>query len=179
MASNTVSGPHGRDTSLAETAQNQPASNPPLDTLTFHDVLNAVNPLQYLPVVGTIYRVCTGDEGSPGLRTAVSLVGGALTGGPVGFLTSLAGEMLQRFFPIEHTARAWLTGDPTSAAKTPTIQLQVAAPAAAAAATAGPAAADSTSAASAAPPAVARAAVAAYAQVAGLNGRLIWGGREG
>jgi hypothetical protein len=46
----------------------------------FQDVLAAINPLQHLPVVGTIYRYLTGDTISPGSR----LAGGLLYGGPLG-----------------------------------------------------------------------------------------------
>jgi|GEM_PF-836933 len=43
-------------------------------------VLDVINPLQHLPVIGTIYRHITGDEIGPVARVA----GGALFGGPVG-----------------------------------------------------------------------------------------------
>lgn len=46
----------------------------------FKDLLAAINPLQHIPVVSTIYRHLTGDTISPGSRMA----GGLLYGGPVG-----------------------------------------------------------------------------------------------
>ncbi len=50
--------------------------------LTFGDLLDAVNPLQHLPVISTIYRGLTGDTINPGART----VGGLIYGGPAGAL---------------------------------------------------------------------------------------------
>lgn len=50
------------------------------DGFTFLDFLDIINPLQHIPVVGSIYREITGDEIDPGARIA----GGALFGGPIG-----------------------------------------------------------------------------------------------
>lgn len=48
--------------------------------LTFNDVLDMVNPLQHLPIIGPLYRELTGDTLSPGAR----LIGGTIFGGPLG-----------------------------------------------------------------------------------------------
>jgi len=112
VSANAVSGPHGRETSLAEATQ--PARNP---ALTFHEVLSALNPLQYLPVVGTIYRAVTGDVGNPQLHVAGSLVGGLLTGGPIGALTSLVGIVADHFLHFDRIAAA-LFGKPAAVATT-------------------------------------------------------------
>lgn len=50
------------------------------DGFTFADLLDIVNPLQHIPVIGTIYRRITGDILDPGAR----LAGGALFGGVIG-----------------------------------------------------------------------------------------------
>lgn len=50
------------------------------DGLNFYDLLDAINPLHHIPVVGAIYRELSGDEISPASRVA----GGALFGGPIG-----------------------------------------------------------------------------------------------
>ncbi len=50
------------------------------DGFTFADLIDIVNPLQHIPVIGTIYRRITGDTLDPGAR----LAGGALFGGPIG-----------------------------------------------------------------------------------------------
>ena len=57
---------------------------------SFKDLIDVVNPLQQLPVVSTAYRALTGDTISSGAR----LVGGALFGGPLGFVLSLANEIV-------------------------------------------------------------------------------------
>jgi len=56
------------------------------DRVSFRDVLAVVNPLQHIPVVGTIYRAITGVT----IAAMPSIIGGALFGGPVGFVLSLA-----------------------------------------------------------------------------------------
>ncbi len=54
------------------------------DGLSFKDLIDSVNPLQQLPVVGSIYRSLSGDT----LSAASRMAGGALMGGPVGFLAA-------------------------------------------------------------------------------------------
>jgi hypothetical protein len=54
------------------------------DGLTFGDLIDVINPLQHIPIIGTIYRWLTGDEISP----ASSLAGGFLFGGPIGLAAS-------------------------------------------------------------------------------------------
>lgn len=52
---------------------------------TFGDFLDLINPLQHIPIVGTIYRAITGDEiGGP-----AKIMGGLLFGGPIGFVASI------------------------------------------------------------------------------------------
>lgn len=59
--------------------------------LSFKDILDTVNPLQQIPIVSTIYRALTGDD----ISAASRLAGGALYGGPIGFIMSLADEVMQ------------------------------------------------------------------------------------
>src|SRR5437764_219545 len=54
--------------------------------ITFKDVLDIINPLQQLPIIGSIYRELTGDTLSPGAR----LIGGAIYGLGVGGVVSAA-----------------------------------------------------------------------------------------
>jgi hypothetical protein len=56
----------------------------------FKDLLDIINPLQHLPVVGSIYRYLTGDEPSGGAR----IVGDAIYGGPIGFGVGVVSAML-------------------------------------------------------------------------------------
>jgi hypothetical protein len=50
------------------------------------DVLDVVNPLQHLPVVGTVYRAITGDK----IGDVEKVAGDTLYGGPIGLVSSLA-----------------------------------------------------------------------------------------
>lgn len=60
------------------------------DVVSFKSLVDIVNPLQQLPVISTAYREITGDTISTGSR----LIGGALLGGPIGFVVSLANEIV-------------------------------------------------------------------------------------
>lgn len=51
---------------------------------SFEDVLDAINPLQQLPVISSLYRAESGD----GISIVSRLLGGALFGGPIGFLVA-------------------------------------------------------------------------------------------
>ncbi|HMM75901.1 MAG TPA: hypothetical protein PJ986_09340 [Gammaproteobacteria bacterium] len=57
------------------------------DGFGFKDILDLVNPLQHIPVVGNVYRKLTGDALAPAIRVA----GGALFGGPLGAGLSMVG----------------------------------------------------------------------------------------
>ena len=54
--------------------------------LGFRDLLDIVNPLQHIPVIGHIYRSISGDTIHPIMKIA----GGALFGGPIGAIVSAA-----------------------------------------------------------------------------------------
>jgi hypothetical protein len=80
---------------------------------TFHQILSALNPLQYIPVVGTIYRAVTGDEIPEPLRRVGTLIVSFLMGGPVGAMINVgifAAEKLTGF-DIDKTGQAALHGD--------------------------------------------------------------------
>ncbi len=51
---------------------------------SFRELLSDLNPLQYIPGVGAIYRAITGDEGNKDLRFVASLGTSFALGGPVG-----------------------------------------------------------------------------------------------
>ncbi|MBT7286304.1 MAG: hypothetical protein HN834_12700 [Rhodospirillaceae bacterium] len=61
------------------------------DGIGFSDLLDVINPLQHLPIIGDLYRSVTADAISPGARMA----GGALYGGPLGFVSSLANTIVE------------------------------------------------------------------------------------
>ncbi len=64
----------------------------------FHELMSDLNPLQYIPLVGTLYRAITGDQGNPELRFAASLGTSFLLGGPIG-LAVTAGEKIAGIDP--------------------------------------------------------------------------------
>ncbi|MGQ9370172.1 hypothetical protein [Azospirillum sp. ST 5-10] len=82
LASRALSPTQAKDRSTAE-ADTVPAESPGIG---FEDVLDAVNPLQQLPVVSAVYRETTGDTISIPSR----LAGGLLFGGVAGLIGSAA-----------------------------------------------------------------------------------------
>lgn len=54
------------------------------DGFSFNSIVDALNPLQNIPVVSNIYRAITGDETEGGSK----LLGGAIFGGALGFVTA-------------------------------------------------------------------------------------------
>lgn len=87
----------------------------------FHDLLDAINPLQHLPVISTVYRWITGDT----IGNIPRIVGDAIYGGIPGFVSGLFGVLLKEETGKdlgEHVV-ASLFGDPKS---TPTIPAQAA-----------------------------------------------------
>jgi hypothetical protein len=57
----------------------------------FHDLLDAINPLQHLPVISSVYRWITGDS----IGNIPRIVGDALYGGVPGFVSGLFGVLLK------------------------------------------------------------------------------------
>ncbi len=79
-----------RQAQAAPAAQDAPATPNAkggfsLDT-AFHDLLDIVNPLQHLPVVGTLYRAISGDT----IGTVEKIAGDALYGGLWGAVGAVA-----------------------------------------------------------------------------------------
>lgn len=79
------------------------------DGFTFGDLVDLVNPLQQLPIVGTVYRAITGDSIAPGAR----MLGSIVFGGPLGMI----GAMMENATTDASGATlgdrmlAWVTGD--------------------------------------------------------------------
>ena len=82
----------------------------------FHQLLSELNPLQYLPVVGTIYRAVTGDTIPEAARIAGSMVVSGLMGGPVGVAINVGTTLFEKASGIDpeqigHRLLALLSGD--------------------------------------------------------------------
>jgi hypothetical protein len=84
----------------AVTAAPVPALASPRNS-AFHELLSELNPLQYLPVVGTIYRAITGDVIPDTARTIGALVVSGLMGGPVGVALNVAGLAVEKATGID------------------------------------------------------------------------------
>lgn len=69
--------------------------------MSFHEVLSALNPLQYLPVIGTIYRAVTGDQIPEPVRRIGSLIASALLGGPIGAAIDVAVTAAEKITGID------------------------------------------------------------------------------
>lgn len=77
--------------------------------LTFGSILDAINPLQHLPVISTLYRSLTGESISPGSR----MIGGALFGGVFGFASAVVNAIVEGDTgkDIGGHVLAWFDGD--------------------------------------------------------------------
>ena len=75
----------------------------------FHHLLDVINPLQHLPVIGTIYRAITGEHIGP----IEKIAGDTLYGGMWGAVSSVADVAFEGITgkSFEDTALAWFKGD--------------------------------------------------------------------
>lgn len=58
---------------------------------SFGDVIDMINPLQHLPVIGMIYRNLTGDT----IKPISNIIGGTIFGGPVGAVASTVNSIVK------------------------------------------------------------------------------------
>ncbi len=86
--------------------------------ISFGMLLDIINPLQHLPVIGTIYRAITGDTAHPIAR----MIGGGLYGGFVGAALATADTMVKETSGKD-------TGQHILAALTPERASKISAPA--------------------------------------------------
>ncbi len=68
------------------TPQSQTSDSNTFAKKTFESVIDTVNPLHHIPIIGQLYRTISGDEISP----QSSFAGGFLFGGPLGALGATA-----------------------------------------------------------------------------------------
>ena len=87
-------------------APDAPASEKP--AFSFHDFLSVINPLQHLPVIGTLYRAITGDT----IATPEKIAGDALYGGLWGAVASIADSAFEAVTGknVGDTVLAFFTG---------------------------------------------------------------------
>ncbi len=85
------------------------------DGFNFRDVLDLINPLQHIPVIGNIYRKLTGDVAAPAIRIA----GGALFGGPLGAAFAAANVVLKRLVKPDLDPGALPAADKALASQSP------------------------------------------------------------
>src|ERR1700744_2552102 len=79
----------------------------------FHHILDVINPLQHLPVVGTIYRAITGEHIGP----IEKIAGDGLYGGVWGAASAAADVAFEAITgkSVEDTVLAWIKGDSNTA----------------------------------------------------------------
>lgn len=79
--------------------------------LGFDDLLDVINPLQHLPVVGMLYRAITGDE----ISAPAKIAGDTLFGGIYGFLGALGSVAYEGIAgeSIEKTVLSLFDGSPS------------------------------------------------------------------
>lgn len=106
------------------TASTAAAASPAASTssgFSFRALLSDLNPLQYIPGIGAIYRAVTGDEGNPNLRFVASLGTSFALGGPLGVGITIA-EKVTGIDPEKigrHLLASLLHPKPASAAAAP------------------------------------------------------------
>ena len=71
------------------------------DSASFAGIIDTLNPLQHLPVIGYVYRAITEDEASAGAKVAGGAAYGALLGGPIGGLISMASALFGELFGVD------------------------------------------------------------------------------
>jgi len=93
----------------------QPQKAAPSHHFSFGDFLDIVNPLQHIPVIGTLYRAITGDT----IDTPEKIVGDTLYGGPLGAVSSIAEVGFKEITGKDFgdTILSWFTGKHSDKAK--------------------------------------------------------------
>jgi hypothetical protein len=83
---------------------------------SFDDLLDVVNPLQHIPIVGTLYRHLTGDT----IKTLPKIAGDTLYGGLTGFASSVADSIFEKITGknfgdtvLAYAEDLFSSGDPT------------------------------------------------------------------
>lgn len=83
---------------------------------SFRDFLSVINPLQHIPVVGSLYRAITGDTINPASR----VIGGLLFGGPLGLVASALNAVVEQTNGKDLVEQALALFSPNKGAPAPT-----------------------------------------------------------
>lgn len=112
---NLLAGAQGHDTLSYQHAKNTEQE----DQFGFADLIDMVNPLHHVPVVGHVYRELTGDE----IKPISKIMGGAAFSGPLGVATALIDTII-----IEETGQDMASNAVSMAfnGNTPTFKTQLA-----------------------------------------------------
>jgi hypothetical protein len=70
-------------------AEPEPSRSP---SFSFRDVLDIINPLHHIPIIGNIYRAVTGDE----IKAPTRILGGGIFGGIIGAVAGLVNAVLSK-----------------------------------------------------------------------------------
>ncbi len=81
--------PRGFEAAMAEADRN--AAQETQGAFEFEDVIDIINPLHHLPVVGMVYRSLTGDT----IKPMASIIGGGIFGGPMGAASGVVNAVVQ------------------------------------------------------------------------------------
>ena len=92
---------YGNDTTTAKVVSPAKGGAFGDDGLTFGDVLDVLNPLHHIPLLGNVYRKISGDTIAPAARIG----GGALFGGPLGAAVAAATVVAASIMGREGSAR--------------------------------------------------------------------------
>jgi hypothetical protein len=84
--------------------------------VSFHEILSALNPLQYLPGIGTIYRAVTGDQIPEPLRRVGTFIASWLIGGPIGAAINVGTMAAEKItgIDLDQTGQTLLAGNPAA-----------------------------------------------------------------
>ena len=103
----------------SQSAAAQPRGAITADDFNFDALIDTINPLQHIPVVGMLYREITGDKmGAP-----ADIVGGAIYGGVFGLFSALGNEFLKAVTgqDVGETIVSFLKGDDEGASTSTTV----------------------------------------------------------
>ncbi len=76
---------------LSLNAENNPAESGAEKPFGFGDLIDMINPLHHIPILGSLYRNISGDD----IRGPGQVIGGALYGGPIGAATSMINMLVK------------------------------------------------------------------------------------